>query len=105
MAAKRSYRSRLQIAADIIEIALNGSRKTRIMYHGNLSFDLLQKYLDMLLNFGLIEAQNGDRRSYIATTKGREFLDDFNELMKYSQLADTKRRELERSLALPPEIP
>ena len=93
----------MQIAADIIEIALNGSRKTRIMYHGNLSFDLLQKYLDMLLNFGLIEAQNGDRRSYIATTKGREFLEDFNELMKYSQIVDAKRRELERCLTLPPE--
>jgi predicted transcriptional regulator len=103
MAAKRQYRSQFQIAADIIEIAMNGSRKTRIMYHGNLSFDLLQKYLDMLLSFGLIEIQDGEQQAYIATAKGREFLEDFNELRKYSQLAESKRRELERYLTLRPE--
>ena len=57
--ARRQYRSRIQIAADILEIAKDGSRKTKIMYQGNLSFDLLQKYLDMLVNFGLMEVGGG----------------------------------------------
>ena len=101
--SKRQYRSRIQIAADIIEIARNGSRKTRIMYLGNLSFDLLQRYLDMLLKFGLIQIQDGERLSYIATEKGRQFLEEYGELRKYSEMAENKKRALERVLSLPPE--
>jgi len=66
----------LEIAADIIEITKNGSRKTRIMYQGNLSFDLLQRYLDMLVNFQLIQRLEGDQPAYIATEKGRHFLNE-----------------------------
>ena len=101
--SKRQYRSRIQIAADIIEIAKNGSRKTRIMYQGNLSFDLLQKYLDLLMNFGLIQIQDGNEITYVATEKGRQFLEDFSELRKYSQIAENKKRSLERSLTSVPE--
>ena len=97
--ARRQYRSRIQIAADILEITKNGSRKTRIMYQGNLSFDLLQKYLDMLVNFGLLEVR-GSEKSYIATEKGQRFLEDYRELQKYSEMADSKKRALESTLAI-----
>jgi predicted transcriptional regulator len=96
--ARRQYRSRIQIAADILEIAKDGSRKTRIMYQGNLSFDLLQKYLDMLVNFGLLEVRGGAEKSYIATEKGRRFLEDYRELQKYSEMVEVKRHSLESSL-------
>lgn len=101
--SKRQYRSRIEIAANIIEIARNGSRKTRIMYLGNLSFDLLQKYLDMLQNFGLIQIRRDSDLTYIATEKGQQFLEDFNELRKYSDLAANKKQSLERSLTPTPE--
>lgn len=94
---RRQYRSRIQIAADILKIAKDGSRKTRIMYQGNLSFDLLQKYLDMLVNFGLLEVR-GSEKSYIATEKGRRFLEDYRELQKYSEMVEVKRHSLESSL-------
>ena len=94
---RRQYRSRIQIAADILKIAKDGSRKTRIMYQGNLSFDLLQKYLDMLVNFGLLEVR-GSEKSYIATEKGRRFLEDYRELQKYSEMVEAKRHSLETSL-------
>jgi len=96
--ARRQYRSRIQIAADILEIAKDGSRKTRIMYQGNLSFDLLQKYLDMLVRFGLLEVRGGSEKSYIATEKGRRFLEDYRELQKYSEMVEVKRHSLESSL-------
>jgi predicted transcriptional regulator len=95
---KRQYRNRLQIAADIIEIAKNGSRKTRIMYLGNLSFELLHRYLEMLVNFGLIQTRDGDSSTYVATEKGLQFLERYTELRRYSELAESKKRELERSL-------
>jgi len=97
---RRQYRSRIQIAADILEIARDGSRKTRIMYQGNLSFDLLQKYLDMLVNFGLLEVRGGSEKGFVATEKGRRFLEDYRELQKYSEIASSKKRALESTLAI-----
>lgn len=97
---KRRYRSRIQIAADILEIAKNGSRKTRIMYLGNLSFDLLQKYLDMLVDYNLIALHDSPERTYFATDKGQRFLKDYHELQKYSGMAGLKKRVLESSLSL-----
>jgi predicted transcriptional regulator len=97
---KRQYRSRIQIAADILEIAKAGSRKTKIMYLGNLSFDLLQKYLDLLVNYELLEIQGSSDKHYIATPKGKQFLEDYRDLRKYSEMADSKKRALEESMAL-----
>jgi predicted transcriptional regulator len=89
----------MEITAGILEIAKNGSRKTRIMYLGNLSFDLLQKYVDMLINLGLLQSADGPERMYITTDKGRQFLEDFNELQKHSGVVEEKKRTLERSLS------
>ena len=97
---KRQYRNRIQIAADILEIAKAGSRKTKIMYLGNLSFDLLQKYLDLLVNFDLLEIGGGAEKNYVATEKGQRFLEDYRELRKYSEMAESKKRALETSLAI-----
>lgn len=97
---KRRYRSRIQIVADILEIARSGSRKTRIMYLGNLSFEVLQKYLDMLVNLGLIKFESEDDRTYVATERGRQFLEDFHELEKYSEIVESKRRALQTSLGV-----
>jgi predicted transcriptional regulator len=99
---KRQYRSRIQIAANILEIAKEGSRKTKIMYLGNLSFDLLQKYLEMLVNYELLEVHGGPDKGYIATEKGKQFLEDYYELQKYSEIASSKKRALESTLAITP---
>jgi predicted transcriptional regulator len=98
---RRPYRNRMEIAAGILEIARNGSRKTRIMYLGNLSFDLLQKYLDMLVKLGLLESRTGKEKTYVATEKGRRFLEDFSELQKHTEVVESKKRALERTLAYP----
>jgi predicted transcriptional regulator len=92
---KRQYRSRVQ---NILEIAKTGSRKTRIMYLGNLSFDLLQKYLEMLVQYGLLEVQGSSEKSYLATDKGKQFLEDYYELQKYSEIASSKKQALENTL-------
>ncbi len=68
------------------------------MYLGNLSFDLLQKYLELLLSAGLIEIDEGEERIYNATGKGLRFLEDFRELDRSSKVAETKKLELEKSL-------
>jgi predicted transcriptional regulator len=69
------------------------------MYQGNLSFDLLQKYLDMLVSFDLLEIRDGSEKTYVATEKGRRFLEDYHELQKHSQMMESKKRALDMSLA------
>ena len=67
------YRSKLQIIADILVIAGEGAKKTRIMYQANLSYDLLKRYLAETLEAGLISIDK-DAKLYIITEKGEAFL-------------------------------
>jgi predicted transcriptional regulator len=99
--AKRQYRTRLEITANILEIAKEGSRKTRIMYLGNLSFDLLQKYLKQLEQLGLVSVKNtaDGERVYNVTEKGKDFLTDYYELQKHAEIANSKKTVLEKTLA------
>lgn len=67
------YRSRTDIAAAILEIALEGAIKTKIMYKAFLSFPQLKEYLAVLEQKGLLEHIAIDRE-YRTTDKGRQFL-------------------------------
>ena len=51
----RSYRSKYDIIADILEAAMNGAKKTRIMHVANVNYYSFRKYFKMLLEEGLIE--------------------------------------------------
>jgi len=68
------YRDSLGIVAAILESANSGASKTRIMYQANLSFSLLEKYLDVACAAGFV--QNGNGR-YRLTELGREFLKEY----------------------------
>lgn len=84
-----SYRSRLEIVADVLGVVTGGARKTQIMYQANLSYKLLVKYLRDVMEAGLLA--EGDDGSYVLTRKGRDFLDKFR---VYSE----RRRELDERL-------
>ncbi|MBS7639883.1 MAG: winged helix-turn-helix domain-containing protein [Candidatus Bathyarchaeia archaeon] len=51
----RAYRSKYDIIADILEAAINGARKTRIMHMANVNYHSFCKYFNILLKEGLIE--------------------------------------------------
>jgi len=68
-------RDRATIIADIIESIRShpkGRKKTNIMQSANLSFDQLNKYLDLLLRNGYIIV---DGLMYKPTSRGLEFLE------------------------------
>jgi predicted transcriptional regulator len=78
------YRRRFEIIADVIHAAEKGAKKTKIMYFANLSYRLLQKYLDDSLRVGFIRES---RDGYESTDKGRLFLEKYVEFSsKYSKL-------------------
>lgn len=75
------YRDRLRIVADILSIVRDGAKKTRIMYQANLSYKLLCRYLEEVLEARLVAFN--DEAVYVLTGKGEEFLSRFE---RYSEL-------------------
>jgi len=68
-------RDRATIIADILKsVRFNpkGKRKTNIMQCANLSFDQMNKYLDLLLKNGYIIVEG---QMYKPTSRGLEFLE------------------------------
>ncbi len=74
------YRDRLQIIANILSIASRRAKKTQIMYQANLSYKLLCRYLDEVLDAGLVSFEKED--CYVLTAKGKEFLSRHQEYSK-----------------------
>jgi predicted transcriptional regulator len=64
------YRSRTDIAIDILRVAFNGEKKTHIVYKTKLNFNVAQKYLEMLTDKELIRYENG---IFMTTDKGKVF--------------------------------
>ncbi len=67
-------RDRLGIIAAILEAANSGVSKTRIMFMANLSFSLLEKYLDVVVGAGFVR-NKGCR--YELTEHGRDYLKQY----------------------------
>ncbi|MCK4478517.1 hypothetical protein KAU88_08345 [Candidatus Bathyarchaeota archaeon] len=83
------YRSKLQIIAEILEIVRGGAKKTHIMYRANLSYKLLCKYLNEVLECGLVRVSRDD--SYVVAPKGEKFLQRF---IDYKKLRERVNEEL-----------
>jgi predicted transcriptional regulator len=70
-------RSRLDITLDILKIAVNGAKKTQIVYGANLNSTIANKYLLRLENKDLIAQENG---IFVITDKGRLYKEMASEL-------------------------
>ncbi|UCE15561.1 MAG: hypothetical protein JSV12_06720 [Candidatus Bathyarchaeota archaeon] len=77
---KRSF---FEIIAEILRVAKNGAKKTRIMYSCNLSFHMNKNLIAYLLENDLLKIGN----SLHTTDKGLEFLRIYQTL---ELLLDTK---------------
>lgn len=72
-------RSRLEIAAKILDVAQSGSIKTRIMYDCFLSFPQLREYLELLEENGALNYVEEEKR-YYTTKLGMKFLRAYKEI-------------------------
>ncbi len=70
------FRSRADIAAEMLEVAKNGEKKTRIMYGSHTSVKQLNTYLDLLIENEMLEYLP-EKRIYRTTEKGILFLDSY----------------------------
>jgi predicted transcriptional regulator len=78
------YRSRTDIAAQILEVANGGATKTKIMYGAFLSFAQLKEYLSMLSEKGLVE-HLPEENKFKTTEKGMRYLATFSDMDKLMQ--------------------
>lgn len=76
---ERKHRDRLEIVRDVLFVATVKTRKTKIMYQTNLSFQLIEKYLGNLLNGGLVEFC--DDSHYLITDRGKDFLQMYDDYL------------------------
>ena len=86
-----SNRHSLDIVRDMLSVASVRVRKTRIMYQSNLSFVQVEKYLQSLLENGLV-CHDGDA-CYLTTKKGLDFLRLYDE---YVERGRTIKEQLDR---------
>ncbi|HEV2193182.1 MAG TPA: winged helix-turn-helix domain-containing protein [Nitrosopumilaceae archaeon] len=73
------YGGKMEIIAMILQTAVEGTTKTRIMYAAYLSFQQVKDYLDFLQENDLILYEN-ETGFYKLTEKGNRFLRISNEL-------------------------
>jgi predicted transcriptional regulator len=62
-----------EIVASILEVCLEETKKTKIMYRAHLTTRSLHTYLESLIRLGLLE----ETGSYRTTEKGRVYLELF----------------------------
>lgn len=89
-----SYRGRLDIIADILDVARQGAKKTKIMYHANLSYKLLSKYLTEVIQAYLVRFDRKGR-CYVLTSKGREFLERYKEYSRRNKHVEKQLNDLQ----------
>ena len=70
-------RTKFDIVIAILDEASDDVTKTKIVYNANLNFNLATKYLDFLLEKGLVRK---DGSCYEITVEGKTFLEKAKEL-------------------------
>jgi predicted transcriptional regulator len=78
---KKRRRSFLSIAAAILRTCRSGARRTQVLYRAHLSFEQLNKYLDLLQESKLILHEESTKL-YVLTDKGKRFLDHHDGLQR-----------------------
>jgi len=78
-------RSRVEILANILDTAIGGSNKTKIVYSTNINFKVLNENLELLIDRKFIEVFG---KQFITTKLGMEFLEIYK---KMTGLLDLER--------------
>ena len=84
------YRSRSDIVAMVLRVALNGATKTRIMYGAYLSYAQVKEYLSFLIERNLITYEEGTGL-YRLTESGMKLLHTYEGISDLLRVDDTKR--------------
>ena len=84
----KNQRSELDIITEILNISINGAKKTRILCKSNLSYTQIQSYLPFLIKKEVLEEcltkkKGKDRKYYKTTPKGLNLLEVAKKTLYY----------------------
>jgi predicted transcriptional regulator len=84
---RKTYRSRVRIYYDILNAVLNQghARVAAIMRDANLPYDRLQRYLEELVEKGLLARHQDDPSLFYVTEKGLRFVEEFQRFMRLAR--------------------
>jgi predicted transcriptional regulator len=71
----RKRRDGLTIMVDLLNSMNQPIKLTHILYRTNLGYSQLRKYMDLLLNMGLVQERSEPNHSFVITDKGRIFVE------------------------------
>jgi predicted transcriptional regulator len=91
------YRSRTDIIAMILQAAMNGATKTRLMYSAYLSYAQVQEYLAFLTDRKLITFEEGSQE-YKLSEQGLRFLRVYDEISEIVSLNNKSSERVTPSL-------
>ena len=69
-----SKRTSLMVAYDLLQVAIGGSTKTKLVYQGNLNFNIIKRWLAKLIAKGLLEFTPTPTNTWKTTLKGVDFM-------------------------------
>lgn len=93
---KRKKRSGARILRDIISIAGDGDKKTHILFGSNINPIILEKYLKLSLEHGLLIKTE---RGYAATHKGREFVEKYDLFQSLLENLDEVEQQIKKIIS------
>ena len=75
-------RCEFEIINEILSLAKDGTKKTRILYQTNLSYTQLQNYLNHLLDNDILRIENNNStKIYKTTDKGLSIIKNINKVI------------------------
>jgi predicted transcriptional regulator len=86
-------RDHTEISYDILKAALNGEKKTRLMYQSRLNVRQLNEYLEQLTLCELVCYPQAERH-YATTEKGRAYTKMFENYKETADLLTERRKAL-----------
>ncbi len=86
------YRSRIDIIAQILQTAMKGAPKSRLMYGAFLSYSQLQEYLEFMMQRELLIHENG---IYRLSSKGLHLLNVYDDIFEAVSIKDTPTEKRE----------
>ncbi len=89
-------RHKLDVIFEILSLAQNGVKRTRLVYQTNINFSMLRRYLNVLFRMGLIEDKG---RMLVTTPRGVRFVEEYDEFRSkwnfYEEFENSKKVESE----------
>ena len=79
-------RSSPDIIATILEAANGGIGKTRLLTKANLTSSQFKKYIELLLEKGLLGESDKEGRQFKTTSRGLQYLELYNSIKAVSYL-------------------